>query len=637
MQCNTTSVPIHQILFVRPSQPSVIGPLEKTPTPAPFGSLKRRSLRACVRLLTALVKHPAMIQAFIRPYIRSFRVLSVPHKRICSTTTRVSTPTHRPISMTTSTSPADASRVHTLNSNAANKSGSFVLYWMSNSLRTHYNFALAHAIYLCEKYRKPLRVAHVFETVAQDGQPLPERHAAFQLESLSDVEKHFQEESIPFALIAPGNDTRDTITALAEDAVLVVTDASYLRLGREHRDAVASSLNVPLYVVEADVVVPVQVASDKAEYAARTIRPKITRALKHYLVPMKQIELSQRSTCDVNSWVNSVNPDLQLLDLHNLDASLDNMEHLDRGAPRVRFFRGGQNEAQSRLDTFLAKRLKQYGSGRNEPAKQLQSDLSPFLRAGNISPIDIALRAKECARNKSSMKESEESFLEELIVRRELAVNACWFNPSVYDVYENIVPNFAKESLALHASDKRPKIHTYEELEAALTADPYWNAAQLEMIVRGKMHGYMRMYWVKRIIGWVEDPKDAMDYALRLNNRWELDAVDPNSYTGVIWCFGLHDRGWTERPIWGKVRYMNESGLKRKFNMAAYIATVDKMVAKEGLPSHIAELRRQHGKGKRQQTIEETTKRRGTSRTDADAPRVAKRSKTATAAKRVKA
>ncbi|KAI0563587.1 Cryptochrome/DNA photolyase [Gracilaria domingensis] len=155
-------------------------------------------------------------------------------------------------------------------------------------------------------------------------------------------------------------------------------------------------------------------------------------------------------------------------------------------------------------------------------------------------------------------------------------VNACWFNSKVYDMYENIVPNFAKESLTLYKSDKRPEIHTYEELEAALTVDPYWNAVQLEMIVRGKMHEYIRMYWTKRIIGWVED----MDYAMRLKKIWELDDVDPKSHhTGVIWCFGLHDRGWTERRIRGKVRYMKESGLKRKFEMAPYIASVDNMVS----------------------------------------------------------
>ncbi|PXF42490.1 Deoxyribodipyrimidine photo-lyase [Gracilariopsis chorda] len=511
--------------------------------------------------------------------------------------------------MSGNTSPAETTRVHKLNNNDVNKAGTFVLYWMSNSLRSHYNYALAHASYLCEKYEMPLRVAHVFDAVAQDGKPLPERHAAFQLESLSDVQKDMHERNVPFVVINGSHKARDAVPALAEDAVAVVTDTSYLRKGRSDRHAVATALPIPLYAVEADVVVPVQTVSSKSEYAARTIRPKITRALKDYLVPMKNVELTNQTNCDLKRWVSSANPDLSLLTLEDLDESLKGMEGLDRGAPRVRFFKGGQEEAQKRLTTFLDEKLREYGGGRNEPAKQLQSDLSPYLRSGNISPVDIALHTKAKATKKASWKESEESFLEELIVRRELAVNACWFNADAYDVYEQIVPNFARESLALHKSDKRPKIFTYEELEAAVTEDPYWNAAQLEMVVKGKMHGYMRMYWVKRIIGWVEDPADAMDYAIRLNNRWELDAVDPNSYAGVIWCFGLHDRGWTERPIWGKVRYMNESGLKRKFNMPAYIAYVDKMVASEGLPRHIAELRKKHKMGGQQQTIDGSRKR----------------------------
>lgn len=551
-----------------------------------------------------------MTKAFITPFYisRRFRQFSkTSHNAITIHKTALSSPATI-ARMPTDASPAGTTRVHVLNDNIVNKAGTFVLYWMSNSLRSHYNYAFAHASYLCEKYKIPLRVAHVFDLIALDGEPLPERHAAFQLESLLDVKTDLQRRNVPFVAIDGLHKVADAIPALAEDAVAVVTDASYLRKGRSDRNAVATALSIPLYVVEADVVVPVQTVSDKSEYAARTIRPKITRALKDYLVPMKDIELTNQKKCDIKRWISSTNSDLSILQLEDVDEVLKGMEGLDRGAPRVRFFKGGQEEAQKRLATFLDERLREYGGGRNEPAKKLQSDLSPYLRSGNISPVDIALQTKAKARKKASWRESEESFLEELIVRRELAVNACWFNADVYDIYDEIVPNFARESLALHKSDKRPKIFTYEELEAAVTEDPYWNAAQLEMVVQGKMHGYMRMYWVKRIIGWVEDPAEAMDYALRLNNRWELDAVDPNSYAGVIWCFGLHDRGWTERPIWGKVRYMNESGLKRKFNMAAYIAYVDKMVASEGLPMHIAELRKKHKMGGRQQTIDGSRK-----------------------------
>ncbi|KAI0557201.1 Cryptochrome/DNA photolyase FAD-binding domain-like protein [Gracilaria domingensis] len=260
---------------------------------------------------------------------------------------------------------------------------------MANSLRTRYNFALELAIYLFEKYRKSLRVFHVIHTVAQDVQPLPARHAAFQLEK-------------------PVHDTCAAITAFAQNAVLVVADTCYLRRGRADRGV-----------------------------------------------------------------IESIDPDMNLLDLDEIDAVLENVVRLDRRAPRLRSFRGGQNETQIRLGHIFTKRLREYGSRRNEAAKQMQSDLSLFLRAGNISAMNIALCAKECARKKPSMKECLESFLEELIVCRELTVNASCFNAKAYDMYENIFPSLVKESLALYKSVKRPKIRTNVELDAALTADPY--------------------------------------------------------------------------------------------------------------------------------------------------------------------
>lgn len=501
--------------------------------------------------------------------------------------------------------PVEPSRITVLTENEPDQNGSYVLYWMQNSVRTRHNPALEHAAHLSNQLQKPLRVTYVLDQVAQDTTQLTERHASFLIDGLRDVSEAMEKRNIPFAVAAPPGNVVSALVELADAAAIVVTDKAYLRPGVVTRQAASKRLRVPLVVVEADVVVPVEVASQKAEHAARTIRPKITRLLPEYLNPLTPCKLEYQEKCDIAEWLRML--DLRMVDLNKREQLLSSLD-LDRGAPVVKTFQGGQDQAQQVLKNFLGERLPGYGAGRNEPARGLQSDLSPYLRAGNISPVDIALCTKLATKGKSGLRESEASFLEELIVRRELAVNACWFNPK-YDDYESIVPRFAQESLAIHKEDKRPKIYSYEELEAAVTGDAYWNAAQLEMIVRGKMHGYMRMYWAKQILGWVADPKDAMDYAIRLNNRWELDAVDPNSYAGVIWCFGLHDQGWRERAIWGKVRYMNDSGLKRKFNMAAYVAMVDKMVAREGLPQHIAQLRKGYKSSGRQQTIQEALKR----------------------------
>lgn len=517
-------------------------------------------------------------------------------------------------------SPVERDRVRNLNANGVSPKGTFVLYWMNNSVRTRYNAALEEAAHLSVSRRLPLRVAFLMDATAADGSLLPERHALFLLQGLADVREALHHRDIPFVAVAPGPGAVETLPALATGAAAVVTDASYLSPGIDVRRQVAAALSVPMFVVEADVVVPVESASNKAEHAARTIRPKITRLLGEYLKPLDEVKLSfqdkDKITCgSVQKWLSEVrehDDNVLELNLDNVEEELKTIDGLDRGAPPVSEFHGGQTQAQKVLKQFLKEKLLGYGTGRNEPVKQLQSDLSPYLRAGNISPVDIALQTKDAARGKkSSAKESEASFLEELIVRRELAVNACWFNPGSYDVYDNIVPAFAKASLELHKADKRPVVYSYEELEAGVTGDAYWNAAQLELVVRGKMHGYMRMYWAKQILGWVEDPATAMEYALRLNNRWELDAVDPNSYAGVIWCFGLHDQGWRERPIWGKVRYMNDAGLKRKFNMPAYVEMVNRMAEKEGLPQHIAELRKtKRIDGPQQKTIQQTIKRR---------------------------
>lgn len=505
--------------------------------------------------------------------------------------------------------PVHASRVHTLNSYRlpdAAPSESFILYWLQSSVRSNNNPALEHAAYLSNILSIPLRTAHILDSTALDFQPLPERHALFHLQGLRDVSKGFSARSIPFTVIADSVEVVDGICKLAQNAAAVVTDASYLTRGRQIRAKAASKLKIPMYVVEGDVVVPVEVASNKAEHAARTIRPKITRLLGDYLIPHESTELLHQEKD--SGWDHKHN--MEVVDVTNPTKVLESMRGLDRDAPIVNDFEGGERAAERVLRDFLKIKLLGYGKGRNEPSKGLQSDLSPYLRAGNISVIDVALQAKKAAKGKSGVvKESEASFLEELIVRRELAANACWFNEGVYDVYERIVPSFAQKSLEEHKADRREKVYSYDELEAGVTADPYWNAAQLEMVVKGKMHGYMRMYWAKQILGWVEDPKVAMEYALRLNNRWELDAVDPNSYAGVIWCFGLHDQGWRERPIWGKVRYMNDAGLKRKFNMAAYLSMVDTLVAKQGLPTHIERMRKKKKAPAVQKTIEQTLKR----------------------------
>ena len=230
-------------------------------------------------------------------------------------------------------------------------------------------------------------------------------------------------------------------------------------------------------------------------------------------------------------------------------------------------FKGGTNEAKKILNFFIDNHLNHYADDRNQPQLNTISNLSPYLHFGQISSLEIALKILESA----ASKEQKDVFLEELIVRRELSMNFCEFNKN-YDKLEGL-PNWCQQTLQKHAQDKRPFIYTKEQFEKAQTHDQIWNAAQNEMVQTGKMHGYMRMYWGKKILEWSKNPSQAYQTALYLNNKYELDGRDPNGFTGVAWCFGKHDRPWgPERPIFGLVRFMAESGIKKKIDWQNYVS-----------------------------------------------------------------
>ncbi|KAF0684031.1 Aste57867_23952 [Aphanomyces stellatus] len=450
--------------------------------------------------------------------------------------------------------------------------GAHVLYWMQSSLRTKFNYALEVAVSAAARLQQPL---HILHTIDPDV-PSSERHMAFVLESVRDVHAALQSTrslrlSVAHAVSLP------TALAAARDASLVVVDHPYLRAGNHLcQTFAAQATSTSVLQVEGDVVVPVEAVSDKEEHAARTIRPKITKLLDKYLVP-----LPPTSTEGINLLATPLEKlhemtHIAWLDMtQSVDELLEAMPHLDRSIPRVDTYIGGEVAAQAMLTLFLDKKLPKYDTARNEPGGDGASNLSPYLRHGNLSPVDIALQTKAKAGTGAALAASKASFLEELIVRRELSVNFVWFNPR-YDTFEGALPKYALQTLADHAGDTRPHAYTAEVMEAGKTKDAYWNAAQLDMIATGKMQNYMRMYWGKKIIEWSATPEDAFASAIEWNDKYNLDGCDPNSYAGVAWVFGKHDQGWKEREIFGKVRYMNADGLERKFDMGAYLALVRK-------------------------------------------------------------
>ncbi len=437
-------------------------------------------------------------------------------------------------------------RIRQLN-DAAVRSGAYVLYWMQASPRTRGNAALRYAVDSADRHNLPV-LAYFGLTEAFPGGNL--RHYSFLLDGLLAVARELDRMGVGFALMHESPETG--VLRLGRKAALTVADRGCLRVQRGWYRSVAEKIRCPFTQVEDNVVVPVAAASMKEEYAAATLRPKITKVLPGFLEPVSAKVPNREFRGDTGETL-AGEPKNRILD------SLP----IDRSVAPVDWITGGQDEAEKQLARFVAERLGSWGERRNDPGADILSDLSPYLHFGQIAPVDIACRVRETGSPAAG------AFLEQLIVRRELAVNFVTYNPS-YDTFESL-PSWAKSTLRAHASDPREYLYTGSELENAETHDPFWNAAQQEMVKYGKMHGYMRMYWGKKILEWSSTPEEAYRTALVLNNRYELDGRDANGYAGVAWCFGKHDRPWKERPVFGTVRYMNANGLSRKFAMDRYL------------------------------------------------------------------
>jgi deoxyribodipyrimidine photo-lyase len=451
--------------------------------------------------------------------------------------------------------------IHPARINALNRKdaagGEYVLYWMQASQRESMNHALELAAEKANEHGVPL-LAYFGLT---DQYPEANwRHYRFMLEGLAEVQKDLAKRGI--RLIVRRERPDKGVLELGKRAVLVVTDCGYTRVQRAWREGAASRLACRMLEVESDVSVPLREASSKEEYSAATIRPRIKRRLEEFLRPLERTEVVKDS-------LGFSEASLDLSDLEKIEDSLA----LDRRIPPVAHYTGGSSKAAALLEDFAARKLDAYGDQSRDPTMDGLSNLSPYLHFGQISPLKIALRIK---RRRSP---GEEPFLEELIIRRELSMNFVAFNP--HHDRLSCLPSWASATLEEHRQDPREYIYDREEFESAATHDPYWNAAQKEMVLTGKMHGYMRMYWGKKILEWSRTPGEAYETALYLNNRYELDGRDPNGFTGVAWCFGKHDRAWTERPVFGKVRYMNAKGLRRKFDADAYVNKVEALSGKD--------------------------------------------------------
>lgn len=426
-----------------------------------------------------------------------------------------------------------------------------IIYWMTRDHRVEDHWGLHYAQSLAKQHKTHLEVVFCLREnlVKHCGTA---RMLEFMFDGLKEAEKKLHSLNIPFTFLL--GDPAETIEKFlqSKQAGAVIVDFSPLRINRHWNDHLAQTLQtIPVLEVDSHNIIPCWLASSKQEFSAYTFRPKIRKLLPMYLTEFPSLNTQEYTQpLPKNNW-----------------REIRQAVQVNESVNKVDWLKSGEEAARKMLFEFIDTRLDCYSDLRNDPNQDAQSQLSPYLHFGHLSAQRIALEIQKA----NASEKNKEAFLEELIVRKELSDNFCYYNSS-YDTFQGF-PNWAQQSLNKHRQDKREFVFTLEELETGNTYDELWNAAQTEMVKTGKMHGYLRMYWAKKILEWTKYPEQAMKYAIYLNDTYSLDGRDPNGYTGIAWSIGgVHDRAWFERPIFGKVRYMNANGAKRKFDVEQYMS-----------------------------------------------------------------
>ena len=442
-------------------------------------------------------------------------------------------------------------RARLLNSSPVRAGGEYVLYWSQMNRRVDANQALDFAVDLANQLHLPVLF---YEGLTCTYPYASDRFHRFILEGVPETARRLEVLGIgyTFYLRRRPSDPNDILYRLAARAAAVVTDDYPTFIAPRHNASVAPKVGTAFYAVDASCIVPMA-CFEKREYAAYTIRPKIKKLLPTYFWPPVPIQVGERFGQAASEFHTPVRRE----NISGLVASCQ----IDHSVPPSVSVAGGRPAAQERLAHFLKHGLQRYAEESNQPAAHVTSGLSPYVHFGQISSLEIAVAAK-----------ASEKFLEELIVRRELAFNFARFAPRLDSL--DVLPDWARETMRRHGGDRRNPVYTPEQFESAGTYDALWNATQNELLTRGTIHGYYRMYWGKKIIEWSPTYEDALRTMIYLHDRYALDGRDPNTYTNILWCFGLHDRPWPERPVFGTLRSMTLEGMRRKTDVDAYIQEI---------------------------------------------------------------
>ncbi len=453
-------------------------------------------------------------------------------------------------------------RVRLLNDKQAKTEAKYVLYWMQMFKRTTHNHALNFAVAEANVRKLPLVV---YEGLKFYYPWANDRLHTFILEGVEEKRREFEKMGIRYIFYLQNNKSapKQVVAKIAKDASIIVTDDFPCFIIPDHNKAIVEKAQIPVYAVDSNGVIPLS-KFEKEEFAARTIRPKIHKIWNDYLKPFKEEK------------INIKKPDLKI-DCPETNVTAKTIEKLvescliDHAVKPSNHYHGGAANGHKRLKKFVKDILPGYETSRNKPEIDGSSRLSSYLHFGFLSSLEIALAVQDA----DAPKAAKDAYLEEIIVRRELSYNFTSHNKD-YDSLKSL-PDWVQKTMREHADDERPVTYTAEELEKGETHDELWNASQREMLVTGEMHNYVRMLWGKKVIEWTKSYEEAFSILEHLNNNYCLDGRNPNSYAGILWCFGKHDRAWMERPIFGKLRYMTSENTGRKFDSKKYIEWTKKL------------------------------------------------------------
>jgi deoxyribodipyrimidine photo-lyase len=439
--------------------------------------------------------------------------------------------------------------------------GRCIVYWMQRAQRGIDNHATDLAVKIANQVGLPLVV--YFAGISN----FPHanlRHYVFLNQGLPDIEADLAARNISFVMRRAPHESHEQLFADV-DAAMVIGDENPMREPERWRADLTERLRIPFWTVDTDVVIPSRLI-EKAQYGAYTIRPRLYRLLPEYLHPFENLSADHHWKQPKNFVSDSVHEDMTR-----------GWKDFDRSVKPAAGWQGGTHAALKRLKMFTDTMLRDYDTQRNHPETDGTSALSPYLHYGHIGPMTIALAIDAAVETDPSLQAARDSYFNELIAWRELAINFVRYSPN-YDTAE-CAENWAKQTIAEHARDERERLYTLEQLEAAETYDDLWNAAQIQMVRHGWMHNYLRMYWAKKILEWTPDAATAVKYCVYLNDKYFLDGRDPNGYAGIAWAIlGKFDRAWFERPIFGKIRYMSGASTGRKFNSKRYIQQMNALL-----------------------------------------------------------